>query len=148
MNKRSLLWSIAVAATIATAPAIGADHEVKMLNQGADGMMVFEPAFLKVAPGDTVTFIPADVGHNSTSALVPAGAESWQGTYTDSMTVTLNKEGVYIFQCDPHVMMAMVGVIQVGDAVNLAEARQKAGAMKAGFVMAKDRLDAYLARVK
>ena len=32
-----------------------ADHVVKMLNNGADGMMVFEPGYLNVVPGDTVT---------------------------------------------------------------------------------------------
>ncbi len=147
--KRSQLLSLAtVAAALFATPAMSADHTVKMLNQGADGMMVFEPAYLKVAPGDTVTFVPTDVGHNSASALVPDGAESWRGTYTDPLTVTLTEEGVYLFQCDPHVMMAMVGVIQVGDAVNLTAAKQKAAAMKAGFVMAQDRLDAYLDRVK
>jgi len=33
-----------------------ADHTVKMLNQGATGIMVFEPAYLKINPGDTVIF--------------------------------------------------------------------------------------------
>lgn len=146
MNARHLLLGVAIA--LAATPAIGANHTVKMLNQGADGMMVFEPAYLKVAPGDTVTFVPTDVGHNSSSVLVPEGAESWRGTYTDPLTVTLTEEGVYIFQCDPHAMMAMVGVIQVGDAVNLAAAEKKAETMKSGFVMAQERLDGYLDRVK
>lgn len=138
----------ALAAALAITPAMAADHTVKMLNQGTDGTMVFEPAFLEVAPGDTVTFVPTDVGHNSSSVLVPEGAESWRGSYTDPLTVTLTEEGVYLFQCDPHFMMAMVGVIQVGDAVNLDAAKQKAAAMKAGFVMSKERLDGYLANVK
>ena len=46
------------------APAMAANFEVKMLNKGADGAMVFEPALTKVAVGDTVTFIPTDKGHN------------------------------------------------------------------------------------
>ncbi len=48
------------AVLLLSAPAlsVAADFEVKMLNKGAEGAMVFEPAGLKVAPGDTVTFTP------------------------------------------------------------------------------------------
>ena len=35
---------------------MAADFEVKMLNKGADGDMVFEPALTEIAVGDTVTF--------------------------------------------------------------------------------------------
>jgi pseudoazurin len=143
---RAILFAAAL--LLGATPAIGAEHVVKMLNQGTDGMMVFEPGYLKVAPGDSVTFVPTDAGHNSSSALVPEGATGWQGTFGAPLTVKLDKEGVYVFQCDPHVMMAMVGVIQVGEAKNAAAAKTKAGAMKAGFVMAQDRLDTYLGRVK
>ena len=31
-----------------------ANHEVRMLNSGAEGFMVFEPAIVKAAVGDTV----------------------------------------------------------------------------------------------
>ncbi len=51
----------AIAALGLAGAAQAADHEVKMLNRGSDGgMMVFEPAFLKVEPGDTVTFVAGD----------------------------------------------------------------------------------------
>src|SRR5690606_40519783 len=40
--------------TVMTAPAFAAEYEVHMLNKGEAGAMVFEPAFLHVAPGDTV----------------------------------------------------------------------------------------------
>ena len=39
------------------------DHVVKMLNQGADGFMVFEPAVLKILPGESVTFQATDPAH-------------------------------------------------------------------------------------
>ena len=45
--------------------AAAAEIEVKMLNKGSDGgAMVFEPALVKIAPGDTVKFIATDKGHN------------------------------------------------------------------------------------
>jgi len=42
-------------------------HTVKMLNQGSTGVMVFEPAVLKINVGDTVTFEATDAAHNSAS---------------------------------------------------------------------------------
>ena len=41
-------------------PVVAADHEVQMLNKGEKGAMVFQPALIRVAPGDTVTFFPTD----------------------------------------------------------------------------------------
>ena len=47
-----------------------ADHQVRMLNKGPEGQpMQFDPAFLKIAPGATVTFVATDKGHNSESIL-------------------------------------------------------------------------------
>ena len=73
------LTALALVGSVALAGAAAAaeDHEVKMLNKGSDGeIMVFEPAFLKVAPGDTVTFVPTDPSHNSESIpdMIPEGA--------------------------------------------------------------------------
>ena len=45
----------------------GNNFEVTMLNQGTDGVMVFEPSVLKISVGDTVTFKPTNPGHNSAS---------------------------------------------------------------------------------
>ncbi|MES2756931.1 MAG: pseudoazurin [Pseudomonadota bacterium] len=138
----------AVAMSIACGTVFAAEHHVKMANTGADGSMVFEPGFLRVAKGDTVKFIKVDASHNSASAVVPAGATAWKGKPDEEVTVTLNKEGVYIYVCDPHKVMAMAGVIQVGKAVNLAEAQQQADSMSKGFVLNKDRLSKYMAQVK
>ena len=38
--------------------AQAAHHDIKMLNSNSEGSMVFEPGYLKVHPGDTVTFRP------------------------------------------------------------------------------------------
>ena len=125
-----------------------AEHEVKMLNSGTEGYMVFEPAVLKVKVGDTVTFKATDMAHNSASieGMIPEGANSWNGAMSRDVTVTVNKEGVYVYQCTPHSMMAMVGVIQVGgSSSNMASILAKAGNLKASFVMNKERLDNYLA---
>ena len=64
-----------------------------------------------------------------------------------NISVTLDVEGVYVYNCTPHAMMAMVGVIQVGEAVNLDEVKSAASQIKSTFVMNQERLDDYLSRL-
>lgn len=105
--------------------ALAADHQVQMLNKGSDGqMMQFEPAFLQVAPGDTVTFVPTDKGHSSDSidGMIPDGATPWQGKISQGITVTLTVPGVYGYKCLPHFGLGMVGLIEVGTSPSNLEA--------------------------
>lgn len=127
----------------------GSEHVVKMLNAGVDGTMVFEPAVIKVSVGDTIHFKATDLSHNSASmaGMIPSGAESWAGMLSQDISVTLDKEGVYVYQCDPHVMMAMVGVIQVGNAVNMEEVKSAAADQKSKFIMNGSRLEQYLSQL-
>ena len=136
-----------------SAPAFAADYEVKMLNNGAGGMMIFEPAVLKASVGDTVKFVATDMAHNSASVFTPPGATPWKGAMNEEISITLDKPGVYIYECSPHAMMAMVGVIQVTDGlafdvsldstyVDLAHEFTKTYQQK--FVMNNNRLDTYI----
>ncbi|WP_157203780.1 MULTISPECIES: plastocyanin/azurin family copper-binding protein [unclassified Marinomonas] len=96
--------------------ANAADYEIKMLDFGKDKGMVFEPGFLSVLPRDTIKFIPTSSGHFVRSSQVPEGVSPWQSKMDEVFTVTVTKEGVYVYYCPPHLSMAMVGVIQVGEA--------------------------------
>ena len=124
----------------------GSEHIVKMLNSGDGGQMIFEPAVIKVSVGDTVHFKAIDAAHNSVSVdgMVPSGAVSWASQLSQDISVTLDTEGVYVYQCDPHLIMAMVGVIQVGEAVNIDDIRNSASSYSANFLMNNDRLQSYL----
>ena len=125
-------------------------YTVKMLNQGATGVMVFEPAFLQINVGDTVTFESTDPAHNSASipGMIPSGAAPWNGQLSRDISVTFEIPGVYGYQCTPHAMMAMVGVIQVGDDnSNIETAKNVAAQFKSTFVMNQTRLDEYLAKI-
>jgi pseudoazurin len=125
-------------------------HTVKMLNQGPTGVMVFEPAVLKINIGDTVTFVATDAAHNSASipGMLPPNATAWNGQLSRDISVTFDIPGVYGYQCTPHAMMAMVGVIQVGDdSSNLQSVKNSASQFKTTFVMNQTRLDDYLSQL-
>ncbi len=125
-------------------------HTVKMLNQGSTGVMVFEPAVLKINVGDTVTFEATDAAHNSASipGMLPPNANAWNGQLSRDISVTFDIPGIYGYQCTPHAMMAMVGVIQVGDDYsNLQNVKNSAVQFKTTFVMNQTRLDDYLSQL-
>ena len=150
--------SVAAAMPMAATPVVvmekiglsqGSEHVVKMLNLGVGGTMIFEPAVIKVSKGDTIHFKAVDMSHNSVSmeGMIPDGANNWLGQLSQDISITLDTEGVYVYQCDPHLMMAMIGVIQVGKAVNLDSVKQAAENQKSKFIMNSDRLDNYLSQL-
>ena len=59
--------------------------EVKMLNKGKSGKMVFEPDFVLAAIGDTVTFLPSDKGHNveSIKGMIPTNVKKFKSLFRD-----------------------------------------------------------------
>lgn len=97
--------------------AVAAEHEVRMLNEGESGRMVFEPALLRVAPGDTVIFKSVNPGHNAETirGMLPEGGKAFKGRISKELSVTFETEGVYGYKCLPHYAMGMVGLIVVGD---------------------------------
>ena len=94
-----------------------------MLNKGDGGRMIFEPAALRVATGDTVKFIASDKGHNAESVkgMIPDGAEAFAGKINEEIEVTLTEPGFYGIKCKPHYAMGMVMVIAVGDDTDAPE---------------------------
>lgn len=146
MKLRSLTMA-AVLLLSAPALSMAADFEIKMLNKGADGAMVFEPAGLKIAPGDTVTFTPTDKGHNAEviKGMIPDGAAEFKGKMSEQIKVTFDVPGLYGVKCAPHVGMGMVAAVLVGDApaTNL-EAFNAAKLPK----KARERIDAAVAAAK
>ncbi len=124
------LWAgilaVALLANVANPGAsFAAEVEVHVKNHGAGGAYnVFDPAFVHIAPGDTVHFIPSSPGHNvvSIDGMLPAGAGPLKSAPGQDYRVTLTKEGVYGYRCVPHYGLGMVGLIVVGKALNVKEA--------------------------
>ncbi|ARC39115.1 pseudoazurin (plasmid) [Paracoccus yeei] len=139
------ILSIALALGVLAGPALAADHQVQMMNKGADGAMVFEPAFVKAEVGDTVTFVPKDKGHDVVSlpGMLPEGVAEFESKLNEQFVLTLDKPGLYGVKCKPHLPMGMVALIQAGadasnyDAVATGKLPKKARA----------RMDAGLAQV-
>ena len=126
----------AAVAIVGTANA--AEFEVKMLNKGEKGRMVFEPDYVKAEPGDTIRFIPTDKGHNAETikGMLPEGAKAFKSKFNEDFSVTLDKDGIYGIKCTPHYGMGMVAVIEVGEPTNLAEAQDVRHSGKAKTVFA------------
>jgi len=144
---------LAMSLFLLSVPSFADDHYVRMLNNGEGGMMVFEPAVLKVSVGDTVNFVASDPMHNSVSVFTPPGATVWKGAMNEEISITIEKPGVYIYECTPHAMMAMVGVIQASDGLDFETsldstyvelAHEFAKTYQQKFVMNNQRLDTYI----
>ncbi|SNX72383.1 pseudoazurin [Cereibacter ovatus] len=138
------IFTAAIASLLLAGVAGAATHEVTMRNTGADGAMVFEPAFVAAQPGDTITFVATDKGHNAETikGMHPEAAEPFKGKMGKDISVTLTEEGLYGVKCAPHFSMGMVALIQVGQPVNRAEI--EAAPMKG---QAKQRFAPLLAQV-
>ena len=138
--KKMVMLAAAAAVLVLTGSARAAEVEVKLLNKGSDGaVMVFEPAFLKIAPGDTVKFVSTDKGHNAETikGMLPEGAAPFVGKNNEDIAVKFEQEGVYGIKCLPHYGMGMVALIVVGKPGNVDQAKAVPQVGKAKQVFAK-----------
>ena len=123
-------------AAVFLAGAVNAETiEVRMLNKGEAGTMVFEPAFVKAELGDTINFVSVDKGHNAESikGMLPEGVEKFKSKLGADFSLTLDVEGLYGVKCTPHYALGMIALIQVGAAINYDDAtsvKQKGKAKK------------------
>ena len=127
------------------------NFDIKMVNTDASGqVMIFDPPFIKANVGDTVTFLPTDMLHNSQSVegLIPSSAGSWNGAMNEKISIELNTEGIYVYQCTPHIALGMIGVIQVGEATNIDNIKNSSSALESMIVMNKERVQEYISQVQ
>ncbi|KEO89660.1 hypothetical protein EH31_10910 [Erythrobacter longus] len=93
--------------------------------------MVFTPDLLKVPAGSQVRFEAPEGAHNtqSTTGMLPNGAEGWRFGIRKSGTITLSQPGFYGYHCLPHRSVGMVGLIIV-EGSGMMENLQAAKAVK------------------
>lgn len=118
-----------------------------MVNRGGNGSMDFTPAYVRIAPGDTVRFVAQDKSHNAESIreLMPAGGTLFKGAMNQDTVVRFTRPGLYGYKCLPHFAMGMVGLVQVGAAVNKAAF---AGALGKLPPLARMRMTKFLQQAK
>lgn len=95
----------------ATQSVLAEEHIVKGVVTKWDPMVVF------AHPGDKIIFTNM-AGHDAVAieGMVPEGSEIWQSKMgAEGFTVIVEKEGVYMYKCSPHVSLGMIGAIVVGD---------------------------------
>ena len=112
--------------------SLNATAEEHVVTAGATN---FNPLHLFVQPGDTVKWVNMTI-HDTQSMddLIPEGAEAWKSNIGQSYQVTLDKEGVYIYKCNPHYPNGMVGAIIVGEASNMDQIQANAKGREKGVI--------------
>ncbi len=110
----SILTALFLTGLLAAGSAVAADHTVT-----AQGMK-FSPMVINVEPGDTVYWenMPTHNVHMM-EGLIPEGTEAFVSAMGDDFNHTFEKEGIYIYQCDPHIGAGMGGAVIVGKPTNL-----------------------------
>ena len=101
-----------ISAAVIFMPRMAYAAEIQM---GSNGNLVFDPAELTIAAGDTVTVVNGDLPpHNFVVADHPELSHGDLAFVSgESFDVVFEKAGDYAFQCDPHAGAGMKGVIHV-----------------------------------
>jgi len=121
--------------------SFNASAEEHVISAGATN---FNPMHLFVQPGDTVRWANMII-HDTQSmdGLIPEGAEPWKSNIGQELQITMDKEGVYIYKCNPHFPNGMVAAIIVGEASNMDQIQANAKGREKGVIFKlKKKLDA------
>jgi pseudoazurin len=133
------VWLLVYSTTIAAAET----HTVKARGPA------YEPLVIFAEPGDAIAWVNMAMGVHDTKSipgLIPEGAEHWQSQLGKDFQITLLKEGIYLYECTPHVGLGMAGAIVVGEPKNLPELEERIktahGAVKRVFRKTKQAIAA------
>lgn len=109
-RKNSVVLTSIIAASLCAFAAQAAEITVTARVTQWDPLVVF------AKPGDSIRFVSMS-GHDTAAieGMIPEGAEMWHSKMGEEYSVTVQKEGAYVYKCTPHVSEGMVGVIIVGD---------------------------------
>lgn len=123
---------LAAVALMASCAGVSAEEHV------VEGVVTqWRPLVTFAQPGDTLRF-KTMAGHDTETieGMIPEGATGWKSKLgEEGFSVTLDKEGAYIFKCNPHITTGMVGAVVVGDArppANLATLEENLPNVKVG----------------
>ena len=111
LRPRLLLAAVISLAVLVPAASANAASQAVSMNDN-----VFSPANVLVDPGDTVTWTNRGVAeHTATSRSgAPAAFDSGLKPPGQSYSFTFQAPGRYAYYCQPHEILGMQGVVQVG----------------------------------
>jgi len=130
-----IITTIGLLLAMATS-AFAESATVEMWNKDPDDKkrkMVFSEEIVVVEPGESVTWLATDKGHNVQMIDGPDGVDlPKKSKLSKDVTLTFDEPGVYVYVCTPHASMGMIGIVVVGeltqegiDAVRDAKVRGK-----------------------
>tara|TARA_Y100001970_G_C14243267_1_gene866254 strand:- start:3889 stop:4314 length:426 start_codon:yes stop_codon:yes gene_type:complete len=119
---------------------------VEMLNKKADGeIMVYSEEISRIEIGDTITWVPTTKGHN---VEFLAGPNGWEIPKKSKMnkeySYTFEIPGIYFYQCTPHKVMGMIGLVVVGGDISNKDTISKVKV----FAKGKNKLPKLLSQLK
>ena len=114
-------FGFVIAAMLLAVPATayGADVTVEMLNKDPNSKErnIYAPGLVQVEPGDTVSWIAADRGHNVefVQGAFPERVDRFRSSLGKDVSYTFTVPGIYVYKCTPHYGLGMVGFVVVGE---------------------------------
>jgi len=116
----SILTALFFTGLLAAGSAVAENHTVD-----ARGLK-FMPMNIHIQPGDTVYWENMMTHNvNMLENLIPEGTEAFTSPMSENINHTFEKEGIYIYQCDPHIGAGMGGAVIVGNPVNLDQIKSQ-----------------------
>lgn len=116
MNR--LLTTLGLLMAMATS-AFAQDATVEMWNKDPKDKsrkMVFSQEIVVIEPGESVTWLATDKGHNVQLIDGPDGVElEKKSKISKDVTIAFDTPGVYVYVCTPHATMGMIGIVVVGE---------------------------------
>lgn len=133
MFKQKSLLALSMLGALLTAPLAMAETHTVDVNG-----MAFQPLVIKIAPGDTVAWKNMST-HNveMMEGLIPEGTEAFSSPMSEDYQHTFDEEGIYVYQCTPHIGAGMGGAVIVGEPKNLDDV--KAEDVKGGLKRVADK---------
>ena len=118
-----LLTTLAMLVAMAI-PAVAEDVTLEMWNKDPEDKkrkMVFSEEIVTIEPGQSITWLASDKGHNVQMIAGPKGVDlPGKSKISKDVTLSFDDPGVYVYVCTPHATMGMIGVVVVGEATEVA----------------------------
>ena len=113
-----ILTTLGLLMAMATS-AFAESATVEMWNKDPDDSkrkMVFSQEIVTIEPGESVTWLATDKGHNVQMIDGPDGVKlPKKSKLSKDVTLTFDEPGVYVYVCTPHASMGMIGIVVVGE---------------------------------